>query len=93
MLVVDEQASVQDEARFITKKHSFIKDIPEFYKQQVLRNPRPAAIVGLGETGNKSDFVIVSRFSSHEEPKNRLAALVVSVKRGCGQVRIGLPRF
>lgn len=75
-LVVDEHASIRDEARFITKKHSFIKDFPEFYRQQIIDNPVPGALVGLGETGNKSDFVIVSRFCSYEEPKSRLAAMI-----------------
>lgn len=75
-LVVDERASIRDEARFITKKYSFIKDFPEFYRQQILDNPVPGALVGLGETGNKSDFVIVSRFCTYEEPKIRLAAMI-----------------
>ncbi len=68
-LVFDEHASIRDEARFITKKHSFIKDFPEFYRQQIIDNPVPGALVGLGETGDKSDFVIVSRFCPYEEPK------------------------
>lgn len=75
-LVVNEYASVRDEARFITKKYSFIKDFPEFYRQQILTNIVPGALVGLGETGNKSDFVIVSQFCTHDEPKIRLSAMI-----------------
>ena len=75
-LVVDEHSSIRDEARFITKKHSFIKDFPEFYRQQILDKPVPGALTGLGETGNKSDFVIVSRFCTDENPKLRLAAMI-----------------
>ena len=76
MLLVDEYASVRDEARFIAKKHSIIIDIPEFYRQQILKNPKPGAIVGLGETGNQRDLDIVYRFTTHEESKKRLAALI-----------------
>lgn len=75
-LVVNDYASVRDEARFITKKHSFIKDFPEFYRQQILTNIVPGALVGLGETGNKSDFMFVSRFCTYEEPNIRLATMI-----------------
>lgn len=74
--VIDEHASVRDEARFISKKHSLIKDFPEFYRQQILINPVHGALVGLGETGNAGDFGIIREFHAHEEPKIRLAALI-----------------
>lgn len=75
-LVVDEHASVRDEARFISKKHSLIKDFPEFYRQQILINPVSGALIGLGETGNGSDYDIVCKFFTHDEPKVRLAAMI-----------------
>ncbi|GAE86691.1 HEAT repeat domain-containing protein [Acetivibrio straminisolvens] len=74
-LVADDNASVRDEARFICKKHSIIKDFPEFYRQQILINPVPGALIGLGETGNKSDYDIVCKFFNHEEPKFKVAAM------------------
>ena len=42
-LVVDEHSSIRDESRFITKKHLFIKDFPEFYRQQILYKPVPGS--------------------------------------------------
>ncbi|EHQ89840.1 HEAT repeat domain-containing protein [Desulfosporosinus youngiae] len=76
MLLVDESASVRDDARFIVKKHSMITDIPEFYRQQIIKNPLPGAIAGLGETGSQRDFDIICGFKTHEEPKIRLASLI-----------------
>lgn len=75
-LLVDENASVREEARFIVKKRSIIIDIPEFYRQQILRNPIPGVILGLGETGEKRDFDVVCSYRLHEEIKIRLAALM-----------------
>ncbi len=42
-LVVDEHSSIRNESRFITKKHLFIKDFPEFYRQQILYKPVPGS--------------------------------------------------
>lgn len=75
-LITDEHVSIRDEARFITKKHLFIKDFPEFYRQQIINDPMPGALVGLGETGNKDDFDIVSKYYTHEESKVRLASMI-----------------
>ncbi len=75
-LVVDEYASVRDEARFIMKKHSFIKDFSEFYRRHIRVKPTPGALIGLGETGEKSDFTIVAKFNTHEEPQIRLASMI-----------------
>lgn len=76
MLIVDDHASVRDEARFISEKHSLIKDFPEFYRQQILINPAPGALIGLGETGDRNDYYIVCNFYIHEELKVRLAAMI-----------------
>lgn len=75
-LIYDECASVRDEARFISKKYSFVTDFPEFYRQQILTGPLPGALVGLGETGSKNDFSIIREFCLHEDVKIRLAAII-----------------
>lgn len=75
-LVVDDHASVRDEARFISKKHLLIEDFPEFYRQQILINPVPGALIGLGETGNRGDYDIVCKFFTHVQPKVRLASMI-----------------
>ncbi|WP_313562353.1 HEAT repeat domain-containing protein [Ruminiclostridium cellobioparum] len=74
-LVTDNRASVRDEARFIAKKHSLIRDFPEYYRKQLSENPTPGTLVGLGETGCKSDFTLVSSFYTFENAKIRLAAI------------------
>lgn len=75
MLLVDENASVREDARFIVKRHSMITDIPEFYRLQILKDPLPGAIAGLGEIGGQRDYDIVCDFKTHEESKMRLASL------------------
>ena len=75
-LLVDENESVREDARFIVKKRSIIIDIPGFYRQQILRNPIPGVILGLGETGEKRDFDVVCSFRLHEDSKIRRAALM-----------------
>jgi len=61
-LVADDNAAVRDEARFICKKHSIIKDFPEFYRQQIFINPVPGVLIGLGETGNKKIMILFTVF-------------------------------
>ncbi len=51
-------------------------DFPEYYRQQILTNIVPGALVGLGVTGDMSDFVIVSQFCTYSEPKIRLASMI-----------------
>lgn len=74
-LLVDEHASVRDEVRFISKKHLFIKDFAEFYRQQIYYNLTSGALLGLGETGDKSDYLTVSGLKTHKENKIRLAVM------------------
>lgn len=79
-LVTDNRASVRDEARFIAKKYSLIKDFPEYYKKQLSENPTPGMLLGLGETGCKSDFALVSSFYTSENAKIKLAAITAMWK-------------
>ena len=74
-LVTDNRSSVRDEARFIAKKHSLIQDFPEYYRKQLSKNPTPGAIVGLGETGCRTDFTLVSSFSKSNNTKIKSAAI------------------
>ncbi|MDQ7096670.1 hypothetical protein REC12_24040 [Desulfosporosinus sp. PR] len=76
MFLVDDYASVREGARFIVKKHSMITDIPEFYRLQIIKNPLPGAIAGLGEIGGQRDYDIVCEFKTHEDSKMRLASMV-----------------
>lgn len=74
-LVVSEYASVRDEARFIARKHLFIEDFAAYYRKQLCDNPTVGALVGLGETGIKSDFELVKSFYAFDNGKIRLAAM------------------
>lgn len=99
-LVADDNAAVRDEARFICKKHSIIKDFPEFYRQQIFINPVPGVLIGLGETGNKKDYDIVYRLFDHEDPKIKLAAMIAmwylskddAVGHVIGSIESGIPK-
>lgn len=74
-LVTGNHASVRDEARFIAKKHSLIRDFPEYYRKLLAENPIPGTLAGLGETGCKSDFPFVSSFYTSENAEIKLAAI------------------
>jgi len=75
-LLLDDYASVRDDARFICKKHSLVTDFPEFYRQQMLINPLPGTLVGLGETGSRDDYDFAYRFFTQDDPKIKLAAMI-----------------
>ncbi|HOQ38170.1 MAG TPA: hypothetical protein PLR73_10745 [Acetivibrio sp.] len=75
-LLSDDNASVREDARFICKKHSIIKDFPEFYRQQILINPVPGALVGLGETGDRNDYDLACKFFTHGDSKVKIPAMI-----------------
>jgi hypothetical protein len=75
-LIFDNSVSAREAARFILKRHLCIEDFAEVYRKELCSpSPRPGAIVGLGETGNLDDYVLVSQFTEHEDNHIRVAAL------------------
>jgi len=74
-LLFDENSSVRDLTRFIMRKNSIMKDIPQVYRKQIVKNPLPGAILGLGETGDLHDYQRIISFKSHHEPKIKVAAM------------------
>jgi HEAT repeat protein len=74
-LLVSEHASIRDDARFLAGKYLYIKDFPGFYRKQIGNRPVPGALLGLGETGSKEDFQLVSSFYYQNEPEMRQEAL------------------
>lgn len=74
-LACDQYISPREEARYIVKSSLMIDDIPNFYRERIRNQPSSGAILGLGETGCRNDYVQVSEFSLSEDSTIRCAAM------------------
>ena len=75
--LMDKSSGIRDCAKFYLEKFG-VDDIPEFYRTKLSGCESTAsieAILGLGEVGNQSDWLLVEEYLNHKRPKVRAAVI------------------
>lgn len=68
-LLLDSRKAIREYAVFLLKKHTDF-DIPQFYREKLNSENPLCAIIGLGETGIKSDTELIKPFLLSDKIKN-----------------------
>lgn len=75
--LMDKSSGIRDCAKFYLEKLG-VDDIPEFYRAKLSsdKSSTPTeAILGLGEVGNQSDWLLMEKYLNHKRPKIRAAVI------------------
>ena len=73
--IFDNSAAIRTKARTLLSKTGQV-NLPQRYREEVLKNPKPGSIIGLAEVGDKTDIEVVMKFLQSVFPKQRTAALL-----------------